>query len=93
MRVNLIAHSSLPVAPGVRTVPLSLTIRPSCGLPGDFLYPTDSAKLLAMLREETDLPASVLDRFHGDLRISPSVRLLGVELSDHLLTQIGYFID
>ncbi len=75
------------------TIPLSLTIRPACGLPGDFQYPTDSEALLCMLREKTDLPSSVLQRFDGDLHISPSVRLLGVELSEGLLTDIGYFFD
>ena len=93
MRVNLIAHSTLPLTPHAATIRLSLTIRPSCGLPGDFVYSTDSATLLGMLREKTELPSSVLERFQGDLHISPNVRLLGVELNNRVLTEIGYFID
>lgn len=93
MRVNLIAQPSLPLTPGRATVQLSLTIRPSCGLPGDFQYPTDSATLLRMLRLKTDLHTSVLERFQGDLHTSSTVKLLGVELSEHLLTEIGYFVD
>lgn len=93
MRVNLIAHPATPVAVGVATIPVTLTIRPACGLPGDFLYPTDSATLLRMLRQKTDLASSVLDRFKGELQVSSRAKLLGVELSDQLLTEIGYFIE
>jgi len=93
MRVNLIAQVSLPVDPSVSKFPLSLTIRPAWGLPGDFEYPTDREALLRMLHQKTELPSSVLDRFRGDLRLRSSVRLLGVELSDRHLTEIGYFVD
>jgi hypothetical protein len=93
MRVNLITQASGRLDSDARTIPLSLTIRPACGLPGDYQYPTDSAALLSLLRQETDLPASVLQRFEGSLRDSPGARLLGVELNDRVLTDIGYFID
>ena len=93
MRVNLIAQSSGPFLAGIANIPLNLTIRPACGLPGSFLCPTDSATLLRMLHQKTDLPSSVLKRFEGDLRVSPSVRLLGVGLSERVLTDIGYFVD
>ena len=93
MRVNLIAQASLPRDPGVSKFPLSLTIRPACGLPGDFEYPTDSEALLRMLHQKTELTASVLERFRGDLHLCPNVRLLGVELSDRHLTELGYFVD
>jgi hypothetical protein len=93
MRVNLITQpSDLPVS-GAGTIPLSLTIRPACGLPGDYEYPTDSASLLQLLRQQTDLPASVLERFEKTLRTPFGGRLLGVDLSDAVLTNIGYFID
>jgi hypothetical protein len=35
----------------------------------------------------------VLQRFETELHKSSSARLLGVELSDRVLTQIGYYID
>ena len=93
MRVNLITHSSLQGKSSAGTIPLSLTIRPSCGLPGDYEFPTDSRSLMQMLRQQTDLPSSVLQRFENDLCASPAARLLAVDLSDRFLTEIGYFID
>jgi hypothetical protein len=93
MRVNLITQRSNRFEPGARTIPLSLTIRPACGLPGDYECPTDSATLLRLLRKQTDLPASVLQRFEESLRAPVPAKLLGVELSDDVLTNIGYFID
>jgi len=93
MRVNLITQPSGYSQPGEGTIPLSLTIRPACGLPGDYQCPTDSAALLQLLRQQTDLPSHVLERFEKSLRASVGARLLGVELSDSVLTNIGYFID
>jgi hypothetical protein len=46
-----------------------------------------------MLRQQTDLPAEVIQRFEKTLHASVDARLLGVELSDSVLTDIGYFID
>jgi hypothetical protein len=93
MRVNLITQPSSRPKPCAGTIPLSLTIRPACGLPGDYECPTDSAALLKLLRQQTDLPSHILQRFEKSLRESLSARLLGVELSDKVLTNIGYFID
>ncbi|HUD15553.1 MAG TPA: hypothetical protein VMQ56_18010 [Terracidiphilus sp.] len=93
MRVNLITQPSDRFEAGGGTVPLSLTIRPACGLPGDYEYPTDSRALLKLLRQETDLRADVLQRFEKNLRASLGARLMGVELSDGVLTDIGYFVD
>jgi hypothetical protein len=93
MRVNLITQPSNRPEPGAGTIPLSLTIRPACGLPGDYELPTDSAALLDLLRQQTDLPAHVIQRFEKSLRAQLGARLLGVELSDSVLTNIGYFID
>ena len=93
MRVNLITQPSNRSVPQPGTIPLSLTIRPACGWPGDYEYPTDSAALLQLLRKQTDLPAYVLQRFEGELHARLSARLLGVDLSDSVLTDIGYFID
>jgi hypothetical protein len=93
MRVNLITHRSNSPESGAKTIPISLTIRPACGLPGDYEYPTDSAALLRLLRQQTDLPDSVLLSFENKLLDPRGARLLGVELNDAVLTKIGYFID
>jgi hypothetical protein len=93
MRVNLITQPSDRSDSSAGTVPLSLTVRPACGLPGDYEYPTDSKALLRLLRQQTDLSADALQCFEKDLRDSRGARLMGVELSDSVLTDIGYFID
>jgi hypothetical protein len=46
-----------------------------------------------MLHRQTDLPTPVLEQFEGSLHERRSAKLLGVELSDQVLTKIGYFID
>src|SRR6266568_5832224 len=79
-----------PSDPGAGTIPLSLTIRPACRLPGDYEYPTDSAALLRLLRQQKDLPAHVLQSFEQNLRAPLGARLLGVDLSDSVPTKIGY---
>jgi hypothetical protein len=93
MRVNLTTHRSDRCESTIGAFPVSLTIRPACGLPGDYEYPTDSTALLRLLRRQTDLPDSVLQRFEASLRTPVGARLLGVELSESVLTEIGYFID
>ncbi len=93
MRVNLITQLTNCSESGAGTIPISLTIRPACGLPGDYEYSTDSMALLRLLRRETELPADELQRFEKNLRASLGARLMGVELSDSALTEIGYFID
>lgn len=92
MRVNLITRASGSTASGTQPLPLYLTIKPACGLPGDYEYLTDSVALMRLLRKQTDLPAPVLQRFEGNMWDPHGARLLGVELSDRLLTDIGYFI-
>lgn len=93
MRVNLITHALSSSRSGSKSFPISLTIRPACGLPGEYNYPTDTASLLRLLDQQTDLPSTVLERFRVNLSILPSAQLLGVELSDRVLTNIGYFVD
>lgn len=93
MRVNLTTRRTDPCESGLGTIPISVTIRPTCHLPGDYDYPTDSAALLRMLRCQTDLPDYVLQRFEASLRTPSGAQLTGVELSVSILTQIGYFID
>ena len=92
MRVNLITRPSGHSESGTGTIPLSLTIRPAGGLPGDYECPTDSAALLLMLRKQTDLPAYVLQSFEQELRDPSGAWLLGVDLSESFLTKMGYFI-
>lgn len=93
MRVNLITQAARALEDGAKTVPISLTIRPSCGVPGEYRYATDSAALLRMLHKKTDLSFDTLKRFEGEIYSNPSARLLSVELSENVLTEIGYFID
>jgi hypothetical protein len=93
MRVNLITQAVRPFQSGRGSFQVSLTIKPACGLPGDYQYPTDSASLMRMLHQQTDLPASVLQKFEVNLSACHSARLLGVELSEQVLTKIGYFVD
>jgi hypothetical protein len=93
MRVNLISHVLRPHRTGAGSFPISLTIRPACGLPGEYEYPTDTAALFRMLHQQTDLPEAVLQRFKGDLCEMHKAQLLGVELSEGVLTKIGYFVD
>ncbi len=94
MRVNLIAQAAHRFPPELNSVPIPVTlmIRPARGFPGEYTYTTDSRKLLDLLKWETDLPATVLDRFKTELRFAPSVRLLAVELSEQALTDMGFFI-
>lgn len=93
MRVNLITRPSRLNVSATGTVPLTLTIQPAYGFPGDYEYSTDSAALLRLLRQQTDLPGYVLDAFRAKLTLPVGARLTGVELSDSVLTKIGYFID
>lgn len=93
MRMNLIARRSEASEESTTSIPLSLTIRPSCGVPGDYQFKTTSASLMRMLHKKTDLPFDALNRFEGEVYSYPCARLTGVELSEETLTEIGYFID
>jgi hypothetical protein len=93
MRVNLITQPSELVGSINGKLPISLMIRPACGLPGDYLFPTDSDSLMQLLRKETSLSETVLTRFQKNFVGTLGAKLLGVELSDSVLTDIGYFID
>ena len=91
--MNLTAQpSELPVS-GTWAVPVSIKIRPACGLPGEHSFTSDSHSLLQMLKQHTDLPSPVLDRFMQELRSLANARLWGVELGDRTLRNIGYFVD
>ena len=93
MRVNLITRPSDRAESVTGALPLSLTIRPACGLPGDYDCQIDSKSLLRLLRLQTDLPATVLERFEQGLCNRFGAKLMGVDLDDNVLTDIGYFID
>jgi hypothetical protein len=93
MRVNLITEPSRQSRSRKGKIPLSLTIRPASGFPGEYQTPTDSESLMRLLRQKTNLSAPVLERFEGKLVTTIGARLLGVELGDSVLTEIGYFID
>lgn len=93
MRVNLFTQSCAESTSAIWPVPVSLTIRPSCGLPGDYQYSTDMSELMGMLRKKTDLRADTLKRFETELRSFSKAKLCGVELSERVLTEIGYFVD
>lgn len=90
MRVNLITRTSGQIKPGLSVMPVSIKIRPLCGLPGEYEYETDSASLGTMLRRQTDLPRSAIERFEEMMQTAFHAHLLGVELSDNVLTEIGY---
>ncbi len=92
MRVNLFANVATQSSESGPS-PVLLTIKPACGLPGTYEYKTDSAALLNMLHRRTDLNGSVLSQFRKNLMTSNSVRLLGVDIKDQALEEIGYFVD
>jgi hypothetical protein len=92
MRVNLITRP-FQSKTGKRGGPLSLTIRPACGYPGEFQFPINSHALLRLLRHNSGVSASALERFEGKLKGTVEAKLLGVELSEKVLTEIGYFVD
>jgi hypothetical protein len=93
MRMNIITQMSPTATAEGKTIPLSLTIRPSRGVEGDFQFSTDSAALMRLLKKKTDLSYDALKRFEGEMYSNPRARLMGVELSETALTEIGYFID
>lgn len=70
-----------------------MTIRPACGIQGTYTYTTDSPTLLRMLRQRTELASSILERFEQSLISSRNARILGVEMNEKTLTEIGYFVD
>ena len=93
MRVNLITEHFDASEASKGKIPLYLTIRPSGGFPGEYQFPTDSEALMRLLRQKTNLTAPVLEKFESKLSAPLGARLLGVELSESVLTDIGYFVD
>jgi hypothetical protein len=93
MRVHLTAHSGSFGNPIGVSQTVVLTVRPACKLPGDYSFTTDGRSLLKLLRQGTELRSSVLENFEQDLQITKAAKLLDVEMSDRVLTEIGYFVD
>lgn len=93
MRVTLAALACERSTSRSYTVPVTVQIRPSRGMNGEHLYMTDSHALLSMLKRQTDLSGFILDGFLSQLRSNITARLSGVELNDHTLREIGYFVD
>ena len=93
MRMNLIARHSGSFEEGTACTPLALTLRPACGLPGDYQLKTTSASLMKILRKGTELSLDKLSSFEGEMLSYPQARLMGVEMSEGVLTEIGYFIE
>jgi hypothetical protein len=67
MRVNLITEQFGGSEASRGKIPLSLTIRPACGFPGEYQFPTDSEALMRLLRQKTNLSALVLEKFESKL--------------------------
>ena len=93
MRVNLITHRLRSFRVKHRNNSAFPDTRPHAGYPATDECPTDSAALLRLLRQQSDLPGTVLQSFENSLRAQLGARLLGVELGDTVLTKMGYFID
>ncbi|MBB5060755.1 hypothetical protein HDF16_005491 [Granulicella aggregans] len=93
MRFNLITQPLMSSNGAATSIPLSLTLRPSRGAPGEYTYSTDSSSLLRLLEARTDLSSEVIRRFMRDVFTSAKARLLGVELNDEVLQVIGFFVD
>ena len=91
--MNLIARHSGSFEEGTACTPLALTLRPACGLPGDYQFKTTSASLMKILRKGTELSLDKLSSFEGEMLSYPQARLMGVEMSEAVLTEIGYFVD
>ena len=92
MRMTLIARAVHSRGSDLNEDRVSLTIRPSASLPGDYSFVTNRDSLRRLLRR-TDLPSTVLEKFESGVDTPKGASLPGVELSEHTLTQIGYFID
>jgi hypothetical protein len=96
MRMNLNARAVPSQPSDLSDLPenvILLTVRPACLLPGDYSYTTNSESLLRMLRQKTDLPSTVLDKFELGIQSPKGANLLAVEISERTLTEIGYFVD
>jgi hypothetical protein len=93
MRMNLITSPVNPTKPHRGTVRYSLTVKSAYGFPGEYQMQTTRDQLLQLLKSKTHLAPTKIERFDRSLGTDAGARLLDVELSEALLTEIGYFID
>ena len=93
MRFNLAALACERHSSSSYSVSVTVQLKPSRGMPGEHLYVTDTHSLVSMLKRKTDLSGLVLDGFVSQLRTASSAKISGVELNDHTLKEIGYFLD
>jgi hypothetical protein len=91
MRVNLSARAIS--SEGSSEPQVSLLIRPACSIPGDYFCTRGSDWLLSLLRQKTDLPSTVLEKFENAMSSARGGQLPAVELDDQTLTELGYFTD
>ena len=91
MKMNIRAQASARAsdASGGR---VTLTIRPTASLPGNYSFVTSTQSLRRLLLR-TELPSTILEKFETSIHTPEGATLKAVELSDTTLTQIGYFVD
>lgn len=93
MRMNLITSPINSTRPHRGTIRYSLTVKSAFGVPGDYEIQTTRAQLLNLLKSKIHLGTTKIERFDRSLSTSAGARLLDVEMSEAVLTEIGYFID
>ena len=93
MRVNVAALASDQQIHNSFALPVTVTIRPSYGVPGEHCYMTETYALRTMLKRSTELSGIVIDGFMAQLKAGLDARLPPVDLNDRILREIGYFID
>lgn len=93
MRMNLITTPINSTRPHRGTVRYSLTVKPAFGVPGDYEMQTTREQLLNLLTSKIRLGTTKIARFERALSAPAGARLLDVEMSEAVLTEIGYFIE
>jgi hypothetical protein len=91
--MNLITSPINSTKPHRGTVRYSLTVKSAFGFPGEYQTQTTRDQLLHLLKSKTHLARIKIERFDRSMSTADGARLLDVELSEALLTEIGYFID
>lgn len=93
MRVTVAASASTPNANRSFGVPVTVKVRPSCGVPGEHSFTINSHELKSILRRDTELSGVVIDCFMDQLSRCPVAKLPAITLADRTLREVGYFID
>jgi hypothetical protein len=92
MRMNIRAHAVASPGSNLSDDRITLTLRPAVSLPGDYSFTTNIDSVRRLLRR-TDLTSTVLERFESGLWNARGASLPAVEMSEKILTLIGYFVD